>query len=151
MKRNETDFMYKKKLPKIEIVNNNAKKFDHFVSTEDRKVKNITLAHFNKYINDYTKTLKYPSSNYFSTEKLKHSIPFNYLSNINLNKNLNFLSTLNVFNFDKKAGMFKTNINNNNSPNKIKLISYSNYETQNINFAIEDLGDATNSAETIHF
>ena len=135
MKRNETDFIYKKKLPKIEIVNNNAKKFDHFVSTEDRKVKNITLAHFNKYINDYTKTLKYPSSNYFSTEKLKHSIPFNYLSNINLNKNLNFLSTLNVFNFDKKAGMFKTNINNNNSPNKIKLISYSNYETQNINFA----------------
>ena len=134
MKRYKTDRNYKNKLPKILIDNSKSSKNDHFVSEEDRKVKNITLSNYTKYITDYTKSLKYPSSNYYSTDKLKNYISFDYLNNINLNRNTNFLSTFNDFNLNKQTGIFKTRINNNNEffNNKIKLLSHSNYESHDL-------------------
>ena len=134
MKRYKTDRNYKNKLPKILIDNSNSSKNDHFVSEEDRKVKNITLSNYTKYITDYTKSLKYPSSNYYSTDKLKNYISFDYLNNINLNRNTNFLSTFNDFNLTKQTGIFKTRINKNNAffNNKIKLLSYSNYDSHGL-------------------
>ena len=135
MRRYETDRNYKNKLPKIIIENNNASRNDHFVSQQDRKVKNITLSDYNKYIKNYTKTLKYPSSNYYSTDKLKHFVSYNYLNNINLNK-LNFLSTFSEFNVTKQTNIFKTYMNNDNNEilSKIKLINTSNFESQNLIF-----------------
>ena len=125
----------KYKLPQIIIDDNNEKKNDHFVSEEDKKIKKITLSSYNSYIKDYTKSLKYPSSNYYSTDKLKHSIAFNNLNDINLNKKLNFLSTFSEFNLNKKTSIFKTNINNNNDiNNRIRLISYANIDIQHIKF-----------------
>ena len=101
-------------LPQIIVDNNNRKRIEHFVSREDRKVKKITLSSYNSYIEDYTKSLKYPISNYYSTDKLKHSIAFKNLNDVNLNKKLNFLSTFSEFNLDKKTSIFRTGINNNN-------------------------------------
>ena len=62
LKKYETQENYKYKLPKIIIDNNNSKRNDHYASEEDRRVKNITLTNYNKYIKDYTNSLKYPLS-----------------------------------------------------------------------------------------
>ena len=122
-------------LPQIIVDNNNRKRIKHFVSREDRKVKKITLSSYNSYIEDYTKSLKYPISNYYSTDKLKHSIAFKNLNDVNLNKKLNFLSTFSEFNLDKKTSIFRTGINNNNNIfNKNRLISYTNFVTHNLMF-----------------
>ena len=136
MKRYETDRNYKNKLPKLIIENNNISRNDHFVSEQDRKVKNITLANYNKYIKNYTKTLKYPSNNFYSTDKLKHFVSFNYLNNINLNKKPNFLTTFSEFNVNKQTGIFKTYLNNENNEivNKIKLLNTANYESEDLIF-----------------
>ena len=136
MKRYKTDRNFKYKLPKIIIDNNNSSKDIHFVSEEDKKVKNIMLSQYTQYITDYKKTLKYPSSNYYSTDKLKNFISFDYLNNINLNRKTNFLSTFNEFNLNKKMGIFKTHINNNNKffNSNIKLLSTSNYDSQDLIF-----------------
>ena len=136
MRRYETDRNYKNKLPKLIIENNNASRNDHFVSEQDRKVKNITLSNYNKYIKSYTKTLKHPSSNFYSTDKLKHFVSFNYLNNINLNKKPNFLTTFSEFNVNKQTGIFKTYLNNENNElvNKIKLINTANFESQDLIF-----------------
>ena len=112
MKRYKTDRNFKIQLPKIIIDNNNSSKNIHFVSEEDKKVKNIMLSKYTTYITDYKKTLKYPSSNYYSTDKLKNHISFDYLNNINLNRKTDFFSTFNEFNLNKQTGIFKTNINN---------------------------------------
>ena len=127
---------YKYKLPKIIIDNNNnSKRNDHYASEEDRRVKNITLTNYNKYIKDYTNSLKYPLSNYYSTDKLKHSIAFKILNNINLNKKINFLSTFNEFNLNKKTTIFRTNLNNyNDVKNSKRLLSYSSFEVQDLKY-----------------
>ena len=62
LRRYETEKNYKNRLPQIIIENNNTKKNDHFVSEEDRRVKKITLSHYNSYLKEYTKTLKFPTS-----------------------------------------------------------------------------------------
>ena len=134
MKRYKTDKNFTNKLPKILIDDNNSSKNIHLVSEEERKVRNITLSQYGKYIDNYTKSLKYPSSNYYSTDKLKNFISFDYLNNINLNRKINFHSTFNEFNLFKKTGIFKTKINNNNEffNNNIKLLSHSNYDSQDL-------------------
>ena len=134
MKRYKTDKNFTNKLPKILIDDNNSAKNIHLVSEEDRKIRNITLSQYAKYIDNYTKSLKYPSSNYYSTDKLKNFISFDNLNNINLNRKINFHSTFNEFNLFKKTGIFKTKINNNNEffNNNIKLLSHSNYDSQDL-------------------
>ena len=135
LKKYETQENYKYKLPKIIIDNNNSKRNDHYASEEDRRVKNITLTNYNKYIKDYTNSLKYPLSNYYSTDKLKHSIAFKILNNTNLNKKINFLSTFNEFNLNKKTTIFRTNLNNyNDAKNSKRLLSYSSFETQDLKY-----------------
>ena len=134
MKRYKTDKNFTNKLPKILIDDNNSAKNIHLVSEEERKIRNITLSQYAKYIDNYTKSLKYPSSNYYSTDKLKNFISFDNLNNINLNRKINFHSTFNEFNLFKKTGIFKTKINNNNEffNNNIKLLSHSNYDSQDL-------------------
>ena len=134
MKRYKTDKNFTNKLPKILIDDNNSAKNIHLVSEEDRKIRNITLSQYAKYIDNYTKSLKYPSSNYYSTDKLKNFISFDNLNNINLNRKINFHSTFNEFNLFKKTGIFKTKINNINEffNNNIKLLSHSNYDSQDL-------------------
>ena len=138
MKRYKTDRNFKIQLPQIIIDNNNSSKNIHFVSEEDKKVKNIMLSKYTTYITDYKKTLKYPSSNYYSTDKLKNYISFDYLNNINLNRKTDFLSTFNEFNLNKQTGIFKTNINNNNkffnNNINIQLLSHSNFDSQDLIF-----------------
>ena len=135
LRKFELEKIYRNKLPQIIIDNNNSKGNDHFVSEEDRKVKKITLTNYNKYINDYKNSLKYPLSNYYSTDKLKHSIAFKNLNDINLNKKINFLTTFNEFNLNKKTTIFRTNINNfNELPNSKRLVSYSSFETQDLKY-----------------
>ena len=131
LRRYETEKNYKNRLPQIIIENNNTKKNDHFVSEEDRRVKKITLSHYNSYLKEYTKTLKFPTSSYYSTDKLKHSVPFKDLKNINLNKKINFIQTFSLFNLNKKTSIFRTNINNNNAIlSRNNLINYTNSVTQ---------------------
>ena len=134
MKRYKTDKNFTNKLPKILIDDNNSAKNIHLVSEEDRKIRNITLSQYAKYIDNYTKSLKYPSSNYYSTDKLKNFISFDNLNNINLNRKINFHSTFNEFNLFKKTGIFKTKINNINEffNNNIKLLSHSNCDSQDL-------------------
>ena len=135
--RYENNKNFKNKLPKLLIENNNSKKFDHLVSKEDRKVKDITLSipYYNKFINDYKNSLKYPSSNFYSTDKLKHSIPFKIFTDINLNKKANFISTFNEFNLYKQTGIFRVNTNNNNDNfEKKNLLSRNNFDLKNYTF-----------------
>ena len=135
--RYENNKNFKNKLPKLLIENNNSKKFDHLVSKEDRKVKDITLSipYYNKFINDYKNSLKYPSSNFYSTDKLKHSIPFKIFTDINLNKKANFISTFNEFNLYKQTGIFRVNTNNNNDNfDKKNLLSRNNFDLKNYTF-----------------
>ena len=138
MKRYKTDRNFENKLPKIIIDNNNSSKNIHFVTEEDKKVKNIMLSQYTSYITNYKKSIKFPSSNYYSTDKLKNYISFDYFNNINLNRKTNFLSTFNEFNLNKHAGIFKTNINNNNkffnNNLNIKLLSHSNFDSQDLIF-----------------
>ena len=133
MRRYDTVKKFKNSLPPIILYNNNTNKNDHFVTEEDRKVKKITLSYYNKYIDTYTKKLKYPPNNYYSTDKINHSIPFKDLNDINLNKKLNFLSTFNVFDLDKKTSIFKSKIDiNNESFNSNRLLSHSNFENKDL-------------------
>ena len=63
MKRYKTDRNFENKLPKIIIDNNNSSKNIHFVTEEDKKVKNIMLSQYTSYITNYKKSIKFPSSN----------------------------------------------------------------------------------------
>ena len=129
LRRYETEKTYRNKLPKIIIENSNITRNGHFVCKEDRKIKNITLFNYNRYIKDYTKNLKCPTSNHYSTDKLKHSIPFKNLQNINLNKNLNFLADFSDFHLFTKTSIFNTN-NNNGIFNRNRLLTNTNTETK---------------------
>jgi len=133
LRRYDTERKFKKNLPPILSYNNNIKRYEHFVTEEDRKVKKIMLSYYNKYINDYTKKLKYPPNNFYSTDKINHCIPFKDLNDINLNKKLNFFSTFNLFDLDKKTSIFKSNIDNiNDSFNSNRLLSHTNFENRDL-------------------
>ena len=131
LRRSDTERKLKKNLPPILSYNNNIKRYEHFVTEEDRKVKKIMLSYYNKYINDYTKKLKYPPNNFYSTDKINHCIPFKDLNDINLNKKLNFFSTFNLFDLDKKTSIFKSNIDN-DSFNSNRLLSHTNFENRDL-------------------
>ena len=129
--------------PKIFTEKNNKikKVSENSISRLDKKIKGISLSvqTYNKYMVKYQNLLKYPSSNYYSTEKLKNFIPFNMLKNTNLNKKKNFYSTFNDFgkinqqlniNFDNSNN--NKNNKNNNILNQKQFISRTNYGNKDI-------------------
>ena len=101
----------------------------------DKKIKGISLSvqTYNKYMVKYRNLLKYPSNNYYSTEKIKNFIPYKMIKNTNLNRR-NFYSTISDFG----KGKFLTcnidnNINNNNHILKSnKYISRTIYDNKDI-------------------
>ena len=115
---------YKEVFPRIITENLNSIKIpDNNILFEDKKIKGISLSvkTYNKYMVKYNDLLKYPSNDFYLTDRIKNYIPFNMLKNINLNKKSNFYSTFN--DFDKK-GILNLKLDNNNN-------SYNNFKNKN--------------------
>ena len=92
---------------------------EHSVPGLDKKVKGISLSEqtYNKYMGNYKNLLKYPSNNFYSTERLRNFVPYAMLKDINLNKKKNFYLTLNDFRTSQYNVYNNTNDNNSSSVN----------------------------------
>ena len=122
---------FKEIFPKI--FNNKIKKVSDNLRL-DKKIKGISLSvqTYNKYMVKYQNLLKYPSNNYYSTEKIKNFISYKMIKNTNLNRN-NLYSTLTDFSKDKFLTFNIDNNINNNNPilNHNKYISKTIYGNKN--------------------
>ena len=110
------------------------------VSKAGKKIKGISLSvqSYNKYMIKYKNLLKYPSSNFYSTNRIKDYIPFSMIENTNLNKKSLFNSTFNDFGKISQIGLSHDLVKNDNNKNKYLLIHkkieyqtyYGNKETE---------------------
>jgi hypothetical protein len=113
--------------PKI-ITERNKMEIEHTVSKVEKKVKEISLSveSFNNYMGSYKDILKYPLNDYYSTERIRHFIPFKMLRNTNLNKKKDFYSTFNSFNTSSNRQFLSLNDSNKILNHKKLIISKSN-------------------------
>ena len=119
--------------PKI-ITERSKNEVEHTVSKVDKKVKEISLSveSFNNYMGSYKDILKYPPNDYYSTERIRHFIPFKMLKNVNLNKKKDFYSTFNSFNTCSNRQVLSLNDSNTILNHKKLIISKSNLGNQEI-------------------
>ena len=136
---------FKDVFPKILAENQKSNKnAENTVSKVEQKVKGISLSvqKYNKYMINYKNLLKYPSSNYYSTERIKNFIPYNMIKDTNLNKKQKFYSTFNDFAKPNHIAIYSIDISKNNTSDsngdcnkKIliqkRIISQKNYKITN--------------------
>ena len=119
--------------PKI-ITERNKNEIEHTVSKVEKKVKQISLLveSFNNYMGSYKNILKYPPNDYYSTERIRHFIPFKILRNTNLNKKKDFYSTFNSFNICSNRNFLSLNDVNQILNHKKLMVSKSNLGNKEI-------------------
>ena len=146
---------FKEVFPKILAENKGSKKnAENTVTKVEQKVKGISLSvqRYNKYMINYKNLLKYPSSNYYSTQRIKNYIPYNMIKGTNLNKKQRFYSTLNDFAKPNHIVKYNIDISKNNTTgsnevcNKKKLIqkrviSQKNYKITNEEDKAKEIDD----------
>ena len=119
----------------------------------DKKIKGISLSvkTYNKYMIKYQNLLKYPSSNYYSTEKIKNFIPFKLLKNTNLNKKNNLYSTFNDFGKINQILTYNSDNTKNVIINQKKFISKTNYGNKDIWKFNEKKNEENNDKEILKY
>ena len=138
--------------PKI-ITERNKMEIEHTVSKVEKKVKEISLSveSFNNYMGSYKDILKYPPNDYYSTERIRHFIPFKMLRNTNLNKKKDFYSTFNSFNTSSNRQFLSLNDNNKILNHKKLIISKSNLGDKEIKKLEEIKNFASNDNEIFKY
>ena len=138
--------------PKI-ITERSKNEVEHTVSKVDKKVKEISLSveSFNNYMGSYKDILKYPPNDYYSTERIRHFIPFKMLKNVNLNKKKDFYSTFNSFNTYSNRKILSLNDSNSILNHKKLIISKSNLGNQEIKKKEEIKKFASNDNEIFKY
>jgi len=138
--------------PKI-ITERSKNEVEHTVSKVDKKVKEISLSveSFNNYMGSYKDILKYPPNDYYSTERIRHFIPFKMLKNVNLNKKKDFYSTFNSFNTYSNRKILSLNDSNSILNHKKLIISKSNLGNQEIKKKEEIKNFASNDNEIFKY
>ena len=146
---------FKDVFPKILAENQKSKKnAENTVTKVEQKVKGISLSvqKYNKYMINYKNLLKYPSSNYYSTERIKNYIPYNMIKDTNLNKKQKFYSTFNDFAKPSHIAIYSIDISKNNTTGsngdcnkklliQKRVISQKNYKIKNEKDKAKEIDD----------
>ena len=88
---------------------------EHTVSGLDKKVKHISLSEkaYNKYMVNYNNLLKFPSNNFYCTERLRNFVSYKMLKDTNLNKKKNLYLYLTLSDF--RSSQYNANDTNGNN------------------------------------